>query len=219
MENVIDLKFMPLSTKKVFEVLEKSTFIGKYTLVGGTALSIQIKHRISEDLDFVFDKEKLNTNTIKRNIANLFPDYKIIKQDYDYQIDFLVNNTKLTFFSTGAVLIPFKVKDYSFKYGKINIATKNIIASLKFATIAQRNTIRDYYDLYFLSKHIVKLDEIIRETKVLFPNLSPITYTETIIYTDDIPENDLSNHLEPKENVTKKEMEVFFVNELKNIFR
>jgi len=39
---------------------------------------------------------------------------------------------------------------------------------------------------------------------LLLPNLSPVTYTETLVYTEDIPENDLSNHLCPKEQITKQ---------------
>jgi hypothetical protein len=53
---------MPSNTKMVFDILALHRFISKYTLVGGTALSIQIRHRLSEDLVFVFDAEKLNTN-------------------------------------------------------------------------------------------------------------------------------------------------------------
>lgn len=94
---------------------------------------------------------------------------------------------------------------------------KEIIACLKFAAITQRNTIRDYYDLYFISKYHIGFKKIIRSTKELLPNLSPITYTETLVYTRDIPENDLSNHLSPKETVTKQEIADYFIVELKKI--
>jgi predicted nucleotidyltransferase component of viral defense system len=70
METRVDLTFMQSNTKTVFEILALHKFISKYTLVGGAALSLQIRHRLSEDLDFVFDTEKLNTNSLKRNIGN-----------------------------------------------------------------------------------------------------------------------------------------------------
>lgn len=215
----VDLNYMPAKTKMVFERLAESNFMKKYTLVGGTGLAIQIKHRESEDLDFVFDGELLNTNTIKRNIHALFDAYRIIKQDYNFQIDFIINETKVTFFSTGAVLVPFSVKNFSFKYHKINIAHVEIIAALKFAAISQRTTIRDYYDLYFISKYYTDLEKLILKTKELLPNLSAITYTETLIYVDDIPEDDLSNHLNPKEKITKNEIADFLSKELKKIIK
>jgi len=85
------------------------------------------------------------------------------------------------------------------------------------ATIAQRNTIRDYYDLYFLSKNHMPLIDIIRQTKKLLPNLSPVTYTETLIFVDDIDETSISNHLAPAEIVTKQQIRDFFLQELKKI--
>jgi predicted nucleotidyltransferase component of viral defense system len=216
-ENSFDFTFMPESTRTVFDRLAMHHFISKYTLVGGTALSLQIRHRLSEDLDFIFDGEKLNTNSIKRNIATIFPDYRIIRQELNWQIDFLISNVKVTFFSTGAIALPFSVKNHSFSYKTIHICKAKTIASLKMAAIAQRNTIRDYYDLYTLVKYHFSLIEIIGQTKKLIPNLSPITYTETLIYTRDIEETSLDNHLMPNEVITKDHIAEFFIHEIRKI--
>lgn len=216
-ENSVDFMFMPENTRTVFDRLAMHHFISKYTLVGGTALSLQIRHRLSEDLDFIFDGEKLNTNSIKRNIATIFPDYRIIRQELNWQIDFLIINVKVTFFSTGAIALPFSVKNHSFSYKTIHICKAKTIASLKMAAIAQRNTIRDYYDLYTLVKYHFSLGEIIGQTKKLIPNLSPITYTETLIYTRDIEETSLDNHLMPNEVITKDHIAEFFIHEIRKI--
>jgi len=85
------------------------------------------------------------------------------------------------------------------------------------AAIAQRNTIHGYYDLYFLARYHFSLLEIIQQTKKLIPNLSPVTYTETLIYTADIEENDISSHLMPVEKISKEEIAEFFTRELKLI--
>jgi predicted nucleotidyltransferase component of viral defense system len=210
----LDTGFMPDNTSKVYQKLASQTFISDFVLVGGTALSMQIKHRYSEDLDFIFDDEELNVNSIKRNIKRTFPDHRIIRQDHSWQIDFLVNDVKLTFFSAGAVAIPFCVKDYSFSKGKINIAELKVIGALKFSAIAHRNTIRDYYDLYYLTRHHLNLLELVTFTKKLFPNISPVTYTETLVYTKDIDEEDISSHLSPAEMVNKEQIAAFFTKEL-----
>jgi len=213
----INLNNIPKETAELFARFADLPFIQKFTLVGGTALSLQIAHRQSEDLDFIYDGEKIPTTILKREISKKFPNYKLIREEKDYQLDFLIEQVKVTFFSTGAVLIPFCVMDFSEEYRKINIANINIIAVLKMATLAQRNTIRDYYDLYFISKHILPLAEIIEQSKIMLPNISAITYTETIIYTADIPENSIENHLNPKEVVTKAEISTFFIEELKKL--
>lgn len=217
MVDSIDINYMPENTLRVFQLLKSQAFISNFTLVGGTALAIQIKHRLSEDLDFVFDGEELNINLIKRNLNKLFPHHRIIRQDHNLQIDVLINKVKVTFFSTGAVAIPFNVREHSFAEEKLNIARAKAIAALKFSAVAQRNTIRDYYDLYCLSHYHFPLLELITFTKQLLPNLSPITYSETLVYVKDIEEQDISSHLSPAEIVSKDQIAAYFTQELKKI--
>lgn len=213
----VDIQFMPDHTRRLFLQLAGTPFFSQFSLVGGTALSIQLKHRLSEDLDFIYDGDQLNINAIKRNISRLFPIHKILRQDASWQIDFIIDGVKLTFFSTGAVALPFHVLKYTFPYQSIRICTAQIISSLKMSTIAQRNTIRDYYDLYILVKYHFSLKEIYKQTKELIPNLSPITYTETLLFTADIEEDSLSNHLHPSESISKYEMVEFFRQEIRKI--
>ena len=56
--------------------------------------------------------------------------------------------------------------------------------------------------------------EIIERTKSLIPNLSPITYSETLVYTEDLDEATIAEHLQPAEIVTKEQIAIFFINEL-----
>ena len=213
----IDVTCMPAGTKAIFDRLADCQFISKYTLVGGTALSVQLKHRLSEDLDFISDSEKLDISAIKRKISALFGGYRIIRQDAPWQVDFVIENVKVTFFSAGAITLPFALKKYSFRYRSMNICEAKTVASLKMAAIAQRNTIRDYYDLYIICKYHYSLNEIIDQTKMLIPGLSPITYTETLIYTDDVEEFSMKSHLMPKEVVSKVQIAEFFIEELRKI--
>ena len=213
----INTNFIPKKTAGLFDQFAKFAFIQKFTLVGGTALALQLGHRQSEDLDFIYDGEKIPAITIKREISKKFPKYRLIREEKDYQLDFLIDEVKVTFFSSGAVLVPFKVMNFSEKYQKMNIAGIEIIAVLKMATLAHRNAIRDYYDLYFIAKHIIPLVRIIEQSKKMLPNISAITYTETIIYTSDISESSIENHLNPKEIVTKEQISAFFIEELRKL--
>lgn len=214
---MFDLSFMPIKTKNVFEILVQQKFINDYTLFGGTALSVQLKHRKSEDLDFIYDGKEIDKKNIKRSINSIFSNYRIINEDQNFQIDFLINEVKVTFFSSGAVLVPFNVKEYSIKLSNINIAMPNIIGVLKLITISQRNTLRDYYDLYFLTKEFMSMNELFKLTMELVPNLAPITYSETLTYADDIEENSMQEYLEPVENISKTDITEYFINEIKKI--
>lgn len=48
----MNLKGLTPQSLKVFEAIKKSDLLQEYILIGGTALSIQINNRLSEDLDF-----------------------------------------------------------------------------------------------------------------------------------------------------------------------
>jgi len=208
---------LPPPTLVLLQRFAKEKFMNKYSLVGGSALALQLGHRQSEDLDFIFDREKIDSIKIKRFIAKTFPDYKLIREEPGFQIDLLVQGIKVTFFSSGAVLVPFAVKEHTSLFGFVNVASVSVIAALKMATISQRCTMRDYYDIYFIAKYVIPLSEIFKNTRTLIPNLPPIIYSETIIYTKDIPENSISNHLFPKEIVTKEEISLFFIEEIKKM--
>jgi len=58
--------------------------MNRFTLVGGSALALQSGHRQSEDLDFIFDEEKIDAISIKRFIARLFPEYRLIREEAGY---------------------------------------------------------------------------------------------------------------------------------------
>ena len=210
-------KGMPENTIAVFYKFSVSSFIANFTLIGGTALAIRIHHRLSEDLDFILDGPTINNSEIKREIAKIFPQHIIIRDEKDYQLDFVIDNCKVTFIATGTIALPFNVKPLSTAFKNINIASVETIAVLKLSAIAQRNTLRDYYDLYYISKYFIPLENIFETTKKLNPNLSPIIYSETLSYTKDILEESMEEHLLPKEVVSKIEMEDYFIDQLKMI--
>jgi predicted nucleotidyltransferase component of viral defense system len=208
------LEFLPDNTRFVFDILAKDAFISDYTLVGGTALALQMGHRMSEDLDFMTDKNNLDARRIQRNINRLFTHWRLIRKR-DEQIDFLIKNTRVTFFTAQLVNIPFQVSSRTCPYHHLRIADIKTLALLKLSAISQRNTLRDYYDLYTISKEKFSLSGIFAEAKQSLPQLSPIVYTETLTYTDDIPEKTLANHLKPKQQISKEEIADYFSLEIK----
>ncbi len=216
---MIDYKFLSGNTRELLLRIKDQKWINSFVLAGGSALALQIAHRQSEDLDFILDGEILDMNFIKRSIHKFYPaSYRILKIDDPYQIDFLIRNVKVTFFSSGAVQIPFSVKSFAICDNFLNIVPVDIIAVMKMSAIAQRNTMRDYYDLYYIARHVLPLQKIIQKCKMLLPNLAPITYTETLIYTEDIMEESIQNHLAPKEPVTKFQIAEYFEKELRRIY-
>jgi predicted nucleotidyltransferase component of viral defense system len=48
----MNLKGLSKHSLKVLDAIKKSDLLQEYVLIGGTALSLQINNRLSEDLDF-----------------------------------------------------------------------------------------------------------------------------------------------------------------------
>ena len=67
---MLRLDTLPAGTAKVFAHLYAEPLLSGFTLIGGTALSLQIGHRQSEDLDFYRAAEQLPSRTINTVLAN-----------------------------------------------------------------------------------------------------------------------------------------------------
>lgn len=112
MQFPVDISFMPDNTRRLFQRLSGENFISKYSLVGGTALALQIKHRLSEDLTFIYDGEAIPIRSIKRNIARIFPDHRILRQDVSWQTDFLIDEYFLSFVTKVTVTVVTKIGNH-----------------------------------------------------------------------------------------------------------
>jgi hypothetical protein len=66
---------IPIATAKVLQILAKEKFIKNFTLVGRSALALQLGHRQSEDLDFIFDDIPENSLDVHLNLK-----YTVSKQ-------------------------------------------------------------------------------------------------------------------------------------------
>ncbi|GAB0154485.1 nucleotidyl transferase AbiEii/AbiGii toxin family protein [Marinobacterium sp. BA1] len=68
---MLKLQSLPSKTKAVFELLRNREELSEFVLIGGTALSLQLNHRQSEDLDFWLPSKSLNRYGINKLIAHL----------------------------------------------------------------------------------------------------------------------------------------------------
>lgn len=125
-QSEVNIAFMPSKTRGLFLKLSDMKYIKKYILVGCTALSLQLGHRFSEDLDFIFDGDSLPLSSIKSNIGKRFSQSKIIRQDDGHQIDFVIDGVKLAFFTTASVMVYFNLKENVIPYNNMQIASYKI---------------------------------------------------------------------------------------------
>jgi len=141
--------------KKLFPRFGK---FSDFYLVGGTALALQIGHRISFDFDF-FSENELPTGLLQK-IKRIFPGSaaEVIYKEAGEQITLSLDGVKTTFFH-----YPYPVIDKFVEYQGVPLATVREIAAMKAFSIGKRLSYKDYIDWYFLlSEKHVSLRQVIK---------------------------------------------------------
>lgn len=141
-------------TIPVFEAVSQMEVIKGLYLCGGTAQSLQMKHRKSEDLDFELlglrkGRPMLDFSAISTEVTRVFPD---CRKEFlgKNQLQIFVNgNVKLSFFRPENS-VPELGK--GFVYNNIVTPSLQELLGMKLFTITVRSAFRDYYDIYSLLK-------------------------------------------------------------------
>ena len=147
-------KAMPEATFELFtEAFANIDYIKKWTLVGGTALSVHLQHRLSEDLDFFIEKSTLDQERtdIERMIQSLEAQgYNCVRTHYNSEnLDYDIEGVKVTFFASGLK----NLKSHCVSYKNIDVASIETIIVMKMeAIISYRTKTRDFYDIYTIAK-------------------------------------------------------------------
>ena len=199
---------LPKTKSLLLKMIEDCTFLNKYVLVGGSALTLHICHRKSEDLDFFTYSDDFN----KKEIFDYLKQYdtKEILNQTDEQLDILLDGVKVTFFNANwSFLEPSKID-------KFNLASLESIATMKVNVLFLRAKFRDYYDLYFLIKKVISIKEMYKCSLKILDGINFKLFAIALVYVDDI-EDDNIKYLEPIEDLSKIQIRDFFQEELNKI--
>ena len=204
-------------TSKVIETISKMEFVKSFFLVGGTALALQLKHRLSEDLDFMcwkkFKKEKqdINVTQIKNEITQELVIEKVDILGNNHIEIYIDGGVKLSFYA------PNKVKPVINPVPYINnlvLIDLDCIASLKMEVLMRRNEFRDYYDLFCIlkNKDIENVKQIIYNAlKYSEYNLKSKNLIGMLTNSERFENNNNFSQLAPIYQITPKEIETFMV--------
>ena len=151
-------------TGQVFEAISKLECIKPFTLVGGTALSLQIEKRQSEDLDFMKwltrrnEKPDVNWPSILKELESIgtVSDYDVAGFDH---VVFNFEGVRLSFYAAPRKAI-LSMKRILY-LNNLYIADMESIGAMKMETMLRRAKFRDYYDIYSILKEGGDIKKII----------------------------------------------------------
>ncbi|KKQ18816.1 MAG: hypothetical protein US31_C0001G0003 [Berkelbacteria bacterium GW2011_GWA1_36_9] len=195
---------------KAKEIFKKLKHFPNFYLVGGTALALQIGHRISVDFD-LFNSENI-PRSLYLKVEKIFKENKIdIIVNNAENLTILVDGVQLTFFN-----YPFEVISPFIIFQDVKILPVVELGALKVYALGRRATFKDYVDLYYiLNKKLVSLVEITdlaeRKYKDKFDKR---LFLEQLIYLEDIKDTEIKFL---GSTITKKEMIEFFTGLVKEV--
>lgn len=151
-------------TSEVFERITRLECIKPFVLVGGTALSLQLNKRQSEDLDFMCwkksakDKPEVPISSIKREIESVANIDSTEIGGFNF-VSFVVEGVKLSFYAAPRKRIP-SMQVIPFK-NNLQLADIKSIGAMKMEAMLRRSKFRDYYDIYTVLHEGVDIQEMI----------------------------------------------------------
>lgn len=154
---------------------------GKFYLTGGTALALQLGHRISYDFDFFTPDSFDSTLLLEELTTGVFKDLSVkVIQEAENTLDVLINEqVKASFLRYRYNLIYPLIEEKH-----LNISDIRDIAATKIVAAGQRATQRDYFDLYFILKQIT-LKEMFEIAQKKYPNFNRLHYLKSLTYFED----------------------------------
>jgi len=195
--------------KKLFPKL--SVFKEEFYLAGGTALALQMGHRVSIDFD-LFSPEPIK----KTLLAQVETAYEGIPMELlvnnSRELTLLIQGVKHTFLHYPfPIMLPF-AEDNPLPF----LSAKEILAT-KAYTIGRRGAFKDYIDLFVgISSNISSLQEIITLAREKYGDaFNDRLFLEQTVYLDDVTEDAviMLNLSVP----TKQDMVHFFSEEITHI--
>lgn len=179
---------------------KRPDFLTRFYLTGGTALSLQLGHRESEDLDF-FCEQPFPPQEIEQQISSL----GVLSQT---EMDEGTVNTYLDGVKLQLLHYPYPVLEPFLKWQGIQISSMIDIACTKLQTVAMRSNKKDFIDIYFLLKKY-SLNTLLSYTRRKYSN---VNYSEThilksLVYFTNADDQPMPRmHLEVSWDQVKKEL-------------
>ena len=190
---MLKLDALAVKTRPVYELLAQQWALENFVLVGGTAMALQMAHRLTEDLDFWLPAERISTYVIDRMMNELKAQGHAvvfatppaatsafrINSGEDlrwYAQDWAIDGVKVQLFCPQDVAYEhfrtyprLTAKDLGTSF---DIATLDAIFAMKSYTIHRRTRSRDIVDLWHFLQQGKTLANILQTARLASPSVS-----------------------------------------------
>lgn len=152
-------------------------FSQPFYLAGGTALALQLGHRISVDLDFFSETDEVHTQTRQKVISAFVAQNGQVIENVDGNLLLLVNGIHVGFFSYGYPLL-----EPSHQLENIALASTLDIGLMKLDAVIGRGGRKDFIDVYNIVQEL-SLGELFAAAEKKYPQVRdfPLMAAEALV--------------------------------------
>lgn len=164
------------------DYLRGQAFLRDFYLAGGTALALQIGHRISTDLDW-FSTERRLLAPERENVRHVLSpsgQFEVISEQ-DGMLLTRLFGTEVSFIHQHHPLL-----EPTVEYRGVRLASPTDIGLMKLAAINSRGTRRDFVDIYCL-RQVIALDRLLELAAVKYadrPSFLPVAIRALAYFAD-----------------------------------
>jgi hypothetical protein len=188
--------------------LQKNEIFMNYFLVGGTALSLQLGHRMSNDID-LFTRNDINKDEIFDFLNRDYNGYYQIHNVQNIILQISINSVKVDFVKYDYNLL----EDIKLEEG-IKYLGKKDISAMKLMAIANRgDQAKDFIDIYYLLEEI-NLKDMFEYYKQKYNqnDISPIK--RSLVYFDDVTDSNWASVRLLKDTLSKEKIKQTIIKEM-----
>jgi len=164
----------------------KDPLAKNFYLAGGSALALQLGHRVSEDLDF-FTEDK---SFIVPSVNFIQNEGGTIEVNEPHTILGEINQVRISFFH-----LPYPLIEAPLIYEGVRIAQLKDILCMKMIAISQRAAKKDFYDLYELIQLPVSNYTGLLEKKYGHPTFNSAHVMRSLFFFEEAEESDTPKSL------------------------
>lgn len=195
------LEALPKEQQEILKMLQPITD-NNFVLFGGTAIALQLGHRMSVDFDFFRHSSVDQKEKTKFSKLDFMKNFDILQDEEDTFI-VSVNGVKISFFGG----IDFVNLCVPIHFQTLKIANLKDLLATKLAVITQRVEYKDYIDIVSIISKGVSLKQGFKRAKIFYKNqIATQEILKTIVY---FKGGDLHKLKENEKNILKKAVKDF----------
>ena len=189
------------------------SFAHRFYLAGGTALALQLGHRISVDLDFFSATDELLDESRRKIVETLRREHPVeVLESTVGNLLLRIGQTHIGFFSYGYALL-----EPTFSVLGVEVASLLDIGMMKLDALISRGARKDFYDLYFIAQYI-PIEEMLRRGPEKYPHAKDYAMMALVSMTD-FANADKDAPVETSPPLSWDEAKAFFISEAQRLGR